>query len=230
MESIEESQRAFYLSKFLKYGDDPRSLSWNDRDSQYLRFRRISGLFKYEDGRPFSVHEVGCGLGHFKDFLDEAGVPCEYSGSDIVPEFIERDRKRYPESGFYVQSISDDYELIDERVRGKDYYCLCGTFNPIGGTPAGGWEQFIRKSMGNMFRMARKGICVSFLTSYSDYYDGALYYADPKWALDYSIRHLSRFVSIAHDLPLFEFFVYVYKKEFIRSLFPGYSKYFGESP
>lgn len=229
MERIEDGQRAFYLNKYLKYGDDPKSLSWNDRDSQYLRFDRICDLFKFEDGKPFSVHEIGCGLGHFKDFLAAGGYSCEYSGSDIVPDFIETDRKKYPGCEFYVQSVSDDLDRIDPGVKGKDYYCLCGTFNPKGDVNADEWEEFIRRSMDNMYRMAEKGICVSFLTSYSDFYDKALYYADPRWVLDYSVRNLSRFVSISHDLPLFEFFVYIYKKEFIRDRFPGYKKYFGGS-
>lgn len=227
MMGLEESQRLLYRKKYLQFGDNPRSLSWNDRDSQYLRFSRLAQLFRFErDGR-FSVHEVGCGLAHFKDFLNDIGCGCEYSGSDIMPEFIERDLEKHPKCEFYEQNIGDDFESIPSRLKGKDYYCLNGTFYTKENNPVEMWEQFIFNSIRNMFRMAKKGICVNFLTSCSDFYDNRLYYAEPQQVIGFAFDHLSRFVSISHDLPLFEFFIYVYKEDFIRSQYPGYEKYFG---
>jgi hypothetical protein len=227
MTSLEESQRQLYHKKFLEFGDDSKSLSWNDRESQFMRFNRITELFRFERSDRFSVHEIGCGLGHFKEFLDCAGHGCEYSGSDIVADFIERDREKYPGCLFLEQSIGDDFESIRPQVKGKDYYCLSGTFYTKENNSSDIWESFIHRSMENMFRMANKGICVNFLTSGSDYFDGKLYYADPGRIIDFVFSRLSRFVTITHDLPLFEFFVYIYKEDFIRSQFPGYEKYFG---
>ncbi len=227
MHLIEESQRRFYRAKFLQFGDDPRSLSWNDWDGQYLRFKRICDLFKYErDGR-FTVHEIGCGLGHFKEYLDLAGYGPEYSGSDIVPDFIDHNKKKYPGNDFYLQSVCDEFERIDDRVKGKDYYFLNGSFHTKEDNTVEGWEAFVLKGMGNMFRMARKGICVSFLTAYSGFFRDRLYYADPGTILGYVIKNMSRFVTISHDIPLFEFFIFVYKEDFIKAQFPGFDRYFG---
>lgn len=229
MGSIDESQIGFYLKKYREFGDDPRSLSFNDKGSQYLRFERIADLFRHEKGM-FSVHEVGCGLGHFKEYLDAAGRACEYSGCDIVPDFIDKGREKFPGCRFFLQNIGDDYRHIDEGIKGKDYYCLNGTFNPKEDATVEEWETFVFKSIENMYRMARKGICFNFLTSYSDFYDDKLYYADPLRIMDWSIRHLSRFVSVSQDTPLYEFFVYVYKKEFVKGEYPGYEKYFRGVP
>jgi hypothetical protein len=233
MENIEESQKELYLKKFRAFGEDPRSLSWNDKKSQFLRFKRIAELFKYENSQlghshsePFTVHEIGCGLAHFKDFLDSSGYNCTYSGSDIVADFIEHNRRKYPQCRFFLQSISDNYDEIDDAIRNNDYYCLSGTFYTMENNDIKDWESFVFKAILSMFRMAKKGIAFNFLTSHADFYDGKLYYADPKEIIDWCIKNLSRFVVLLHDIPLYEFTVVVYREEFVKEKFPEYSMYF----
>jgi hypothetical protein len=226
MNEIEQSQIRLYLGKYQKFGDDPRSLSWNDSQSQYLRFKNISELFKHEGTNPFTVHEVGCGLGHFKKFLESEQITCTYSGSDIIKEFIDANRRKFPDCSFYIENISKNIEEINPEIVGFDYYFLNGTFYTKERNSIEDWEKFIFKSTDNMFQMAKKGICINFLTIYSDYYDDNLYYADPKKIIDWCIRNFSRFISINHDIPLYEFFVFLYKENFMKEKFPGYSRYF----
>ena len=226
MSRVEESQKKFYGAKFRYFGDDPKSLSWNDQKSQHLRFEKITELFKYENSAHFSVHEVGCGLAHFKAFLDSGKWNAEYSGSDIVEDFISINRKKYPDTLFCVESISNDHANIDDQIKGYDYYCLNGTFHTKEDNATELWEEFIFKSMINMFRFAKKGICINFLTAYSDYYDESLYYAEPRFILNWVVENCSRFVSLDHDIPLYEFFVYIYKEDFIKTIYPQYSRYF----
>ena len=227
MRKIEESQENLYLSKFKKFGDDPRSMSWNDKESQYLRFQKISELFKYENNsETFSIHEVGCGLAHFKEFLDNHGYNCIYSGNDISPEFIDQCKNKYPQCHFSVQNIAVDYDQIDDAIKGKDYYCLSGTFHTKEDNSIPDWESFIFKSIENMFKMAKKGISFNFLITHSEFYDKKLYYADPKEIMGWCVKNLSRFISIEHDIPLYEFFVCVYKEGYIKEKFPDYEKYF----
>jgi hypothetical protein len=226
LNNLEGRQRDFYRKKYQEYGDDPRSLSWNDRKSQFLRFDSLCDLFRFENNDRFSVHEVGCGLGHFLEYLHGRDLYPVYSGSDIVPEFIEQSKKKFPDAEFYLENIASPYDEIEKRIKNCDYYCLSGTFNPKGDVPLADWENFIHRSISNMFRMARKGICFNFLTSYSDFKNPELYYADPRETIDYCIRHLSRFVAMSQTLPLFEFTVLVYRQEYIRKLHPGFTRYF----
>jgi SAM-dependent methyltransferase len=223
-----EDQRDFYLKRFEQYGDSPQALSWNDKKTQYLRFKNIAELFKYEGGGQFSVHDVGCGLGHFREFLNDYAGLISYSGSDIMEEFIEFDKMKFPDCSFFVENISDDLESISDSIKGLDYYCTNGTFYRKDQKTVEEWESLVFKSMKNMFTMAKKGICVNFLTSYSDFFDDNLYYAAPKNIFNWAVTNCSRFVSICHDIPLYEFFVYIYKEEFIREQFPEkeFSKYF----
>jgi hypothetical protein len=228
MDEIAESQKRFYQGKFQRYGDAPQSLSWNDKNSQYLRFQKIAELFRYDHSAQFSIHEIGCGLAHFHEFLKGYPASISYSGSDIVDEFIEADKVKFPECSFWIENISKDLKAINPSVKGYDYYCLNGTFHTKEQNPQGEWEKFVFHSTANMFAMAKKGICINFLTSYSDFYDPNLYYADPKEILEWCVTNCSRFISISHDIPLYEFFVYIYKEDFIKAAFPEFPKYFKE--
>jgi len=117
MNEIKKSQKRFYLRKFKKYGDNSRALGWNSRECQYLRFQKISELFRYEKFGHFTVHEVGCGLGHFKSYLDENQWNVRYSGSDIVEDFIDTCRKKFPDCSFYVENIANDLDQINSDIK-----------------------------------------------------------------------------------------------------------------
>jgi len=223
---IESSQEKYYLSKFLIHGISPKALSWNDTSSQYLRFNYLSQLFKYEINSNFSVHEVGCGLGHYYNYLRESLIVCDYSGSDIVPQFINYCQKNIPNSPFYLQSIVDNFENLKKTIGGRDYYILSGTFNTKDNNSINHWEKFVYAGIANMFSLSKKGVAFNFLTSHSDYFDNKLYYANPTKIFSWCTKNLSRFINISHDQPLYEFTVYVYKDKYIKSLYPKFQKYF----
>jgi hypothetical protein len=61
-----ERARAFYEDALAKFGDDPRGVNWRDKESQTLRFEVLSGVGPLAGRR---LHDVGCGLAHFHDFL-----------------------------------------------------------------------------------------------------------------------------------------------------------------
>jgi hypothetical protein len=229
MSRIIDDQISFYKSRFEKYGDDPKSLSYNSVTSQNLRFKILSELFKFEVSDGFSVHEVGCGLAHMRGYLLERGVGCEYSGSDICHEFIKSNRKKYPECDFWLQDMSLNLCDICSDAKGKDYYVQSGAFNPIGRTNKEDWERFVFSIISNMFQMCSKGIAFNFLTLYSDEEcrSGDLYYADPCFVFDWCKRNLSRFVTLIEDSPFYEFTILVFREDFVRSLYPEeFAKYF----
>lgn len=69
-------------------------------DMHELDRRRIERWAKDIRG---PVIDAGCGPGHWTDFLHKRGV--DISGVDLVPEFIESARIRFPEVSFRVSSL-----------------------------------------------------------------------------------------------------------------------------
>jgi ubiquinone/menaquinone biosynthesis C-methylase UbiE len=52
---------------------------------------------------PGPVLDAGCGPGHWTDFLHKQGV--DVSGVDLVPEFVDSARRRFPDVSFRVASL-----------------------------------------------------------------------------------------------------------------------------
>jgi len=233
MSNLIKSQKDFYMAKLQKFGDDPRSLSWNSPLSQALRHKEIGRLFQYEHDKKFSVHEVGCGLAHFNTYLKSQQIDCEYSGSDICLDFLVQSKNKFPDCIFTEQDISRNVHELDHNIKGKDYYVLCGTFNPIGDVDKTTWDEFIFHSIENIFHLAKKGIAFNFLTIYSDenLKLNNLYYSDPKMIYDWCYKNLSRFITLSSNQPFYEFTVLVYKQEYIRELHPEgeFEKYFNKA-
>ena len=64
--------------------------------------QRIKGWAERIDGQ---VVDLGCGPGHWTDFLHRQGVKVQ--GVDLVPEFIDSARARFPGVSYRVASLRD---------------------------------------------------------------------------------------------------------------------------
>jgi hypothetical protein len=222
--SLADSQRAFYQRLWRDYGDDPRSLSHRDATTQRERFFRLARTFHQQPGA-FSVHEVGCGLGHFGEYLETRYPRATYSGTDVCPEFVDACRRKFPGAAFYLR----DFRKHDEREQ-FDFVVLSGTFNPRLGAAPAEWLAFIDGMIHRMFNCCRCGIAVNFLSPYcdADRRDEALHYEDPWRTTAWVIRDLSRHVELDWGGPLFEFTLRIYRPEYARQLYPEaeFDRYF----
>jgi hypothetical protein len=222
--SIRDQQRKFYGDLHRRHGDDPRSLSSRDEKTQQERFHRIAKLFTGATGS-FRVHEIGCGLGHFGDFLREHHPKAEYSGSDIVEPFVERCRERHPGREFQLRDVAA--EPCADRY---EYLTLSGTFNVRLAAEPGEWAAFIERMLLSMWVMCTRGIAVTFLTTYhdADRADPALHYQSEKQILDFATSKLSRHVELDMAGPLYEYTLRIYRPEWVRLAYAdeAFARYF----
>lgn len=222
--TLNEQQQRFYADLFAQHGDSPLALGHNNQPTQYERFFRIARLFDRSPA-PYTVHEIGCGLGHFGEYLAAQRLPAIYSGSDIVEEFVDACRRKFPDSTFTVRDINS----VQPADR-YDFLTLSGTFNPRLATPLGEWEIFIAGTLAAMYAMCRRGFAANFLTSYADKerMQSTLHYQDPCAVFDRVTRTMSRHVELDAGGPLYEFTLRVYRPEYIKTLYPGdeFARYF----
>jgi hypothetical protein len=226
--SLADEQRKLYGGLYERYGEDPRALYHDGRDSQHERFEMVARCFARET-EPFTVHEIGCALGHFGEYLRTRFPLARFSGSDIYAPFVDACRLRFPQSEFFLRDITET--PAGERY---DYVVLVGTFNIPGAAPRDRWQAFVYAMLRAMYAMAVKGIGVTFLTGYSDpgREDPDHFYQDEKQATDFAMRHLSRHLELDGLGPLYEYALRVYRPEYVRTLYrqEGFAKYFRQAP
>lgn len=203
---ISRISKAYYEAALEEFGDDPRGVNWRDAESQEMRFAAISGIADLSGAR---IHDVGCGLGHFADWLRRKEINCDYIGSDISEKMIDAAVAHAPPPAeLHVADIMVDME---ESWMRADYVVNSGVFTVKSTVAEPEWREFVHDMLRAMFRIADRGIAFNLMSSYVDYRDDHLFYENPKDIMDFCTSELSRKIAIRHDYPLWEYAVYVYR-------------------
>lgn len=221
MRSISERQRDLYKDSLDKHGDSTLATHQNDNVTLHLRFERlVKAIEPYLTGS--SIHDVGCGFGDLGDYLEKRGAGCTYSGIEIVEGMAKIGRSRLG-----VDIVVDDFINCDY-AEPHDFVVASGVFNIPGGVDTGEWNVYCQAMIKKMFSVARKGIVFNALTTHGDYRRDDLHYWDPAQALVFCSTELSRFCSLDHAYPLYEWTLTVLRPDFVRDAYPhdALAKYF----
>lgn len=104
----DEHVRAVYGARAEEY----TTLLGSVGDMHELDRQRIELWAKDIEGQ---VLDVGCGPGHWTDYLHRRGVTVQ--GIDLVPEFIDSARARFPDVSFRVATLRS-LDVADESLQG----------------------------------------------------------------------------------------------------------------
>jgi hypothetical protein len=218
-----ESQMEIYRKLFDENRGTPMAVSSESLAHKFLRFKQIAGIFDQDDD--FTIHDIGMGLADFYQFLlNEFPIKkIIYSGSEILEEYVNESKLRFPGNSFYLRDIAE--ESFKDKY---DYIIMSGLFHQRRDTKIRDWEKFSQIILKNSFEMCNKGIAFNFISPFVDFYQTQVYYCNLPKLLNFINDELSRFFVIKHNYALFEFTVYVYKDEFIKSKHyqPEFVKYF----
>jgi SAM-dependent methyltransferase len=183
------------------HGPSLGAVGWS-LQSQRKRFEVLAELGPMANAR---VLDVGCGFGDFLAFLQEAGqIPASYAGIDVVAEFIDEARRRYPDACFNVADLID---LPGENI--YDYCVASGIFY----LPSSRWNKYVRETTLKMLAISEKGVAINFLSSFSRRPDGTSYYADPGAVLRLLGQHVCSRLVLRHDYLPNDFTIYLYKAQ-----------------
>jgi SAM-dependent methyltransferase len=193
-----QQTRQYYDGKLAEHGPTARGVDWNSEDSQRLRFRELVRLI--DEDPDASVLDYGCGYGALGSDLRERGHRGPYSGFDISERLI--DAARAGSADHAARFLSDRDAL--ERV---DYTLASGIFNVKQATSDERWKEYVLDTIADLSKVSRRGFAFNALSLYSDPEKrrADLYYANPLELFDHCARRISRFVSLLHDTPLYEF-------------------------
>jgi len=192
-----------YRRRFEKHGDSPETLGWL-KSRQRFRFDVLASGFSIENR---SILDVGCGFGDLNHTLRSLGVPYTYHGVDLVPDFIEVARRKFPEP--FIRFTAGEF-LKQEFDQEFDVIFSSGVFNHV-------LEEidsyvFIEAFMKKAFQMSSVGFAFDFLSDRVDFQQEHNFHARPERILEMAFS-LSKNVVLRNDYMPFEFSIFVYKEQ-----------------
>lgn len=200
---ILDNVRQYYAEKLRTHGATPEGVDWNSLESQELRFEQ---LLRISDRmQAFSINDYGCGYGALNEYLTDRGYSFQYRGFDISEEMIAKARELH--NGLdHCEFVADDSLLTS-----ADYTIASGIFNVKLQNRHEEWKEYVLSTLHAIAGLSERGFAFNALTKYSDAecMRPDLFYADPFHFFDYCRRNFSRFVTLLHDYPLYEFTILV---------------------
>ena len=196
----------YYTTKIIENGATPKGVDWNSVESQELRFSILSEILDSKEN--FSILDFGCGFGSMYEFyLKNDFKNFNYTGFDISKQMIIEAENKYTanENLVWCNNLNTELEF--------DYVIASGIFNVKLEENEDIWLKYILDTLKLMNQISKKGFSFNILTKYSDkeYMRDYLFYADPLMLFDYCKLNFSKYVTLIHDYPLYEFTIIVRK-------------------
>lgn len=198
MSSILES----YQKRFKKYGGHSKALKWEHAGAKHQRMRHLTGELNFA-GK--TVLDVGCGFGDVIWIIGKRTKNFDYTGVDIIPEFVETAKKRYPEHRFLVgdyfaKSLEEDFDIV-----------LCSGALNSNVEDNIGWR---KRAIATMWEHTKRALSFNMSGSHPqpENKEGSqTWYADSLEILKYCLS-LSRKVILLHHYHSTDFTVILFKK------------------
>lgn len=188
-----------YNKRFDDYGNDIKTVGWGSEKDQYLRF---DVLFRNINPTGKKILDVGCGLGHIINYLDEKTQGnYDYTGIDIAEKLITEAKKNHQSKNrnFFISdifSLEQNFDIII--MSGALSYKTDGIIN------------YAYKSLKRMFELSNEHVCVNFLSKYVDFELDKNQHYFPEDIFKETKKYCKK-INLINDYPLYEFTIQLKK-------------------
>lgn len=193
-----EDIKQLYHGRLEEHGYDVTTVGWKNIEEQVLRFKVLCDI---GDLNGAAICDVGCGFGDLIPYLGGRFRDFSYYGVDISDKLIGKARELHPGYEFECRDM-----LEDGFRREFDYFLLSGALS----YKISDNMSLTKAMLTKMFSLSRKGIAVNFLTSYVNFQHVRNFHYSPEEMFTFA-RSLTRWVTLRHDYPLYEFTIYLFK-------------------
>ena len=205
MEGFEEI-KGMYVEALRRHGDSPASLL-TPKGRSHLRFRAIK---EQVNKNGLKILDYGCGLGFLYDYLSKTKFSFEYTGIDIVPQFIDSCKSKYPKACFDVidptRPICGEYDIV----------FASGVFNLITHESEITSKEYALERIEYLFSITNKILVCDFLSSLVDFKQYKAQHFSPSEIVEFCSNKLSRRFKLRHDLLPYEMTLIVWKNDEIH--------------
>ncbi len=188
-----------YETRFEEHGYSYKTLGWGSVETQQLRFQVLADI---ADLTGCSVCDVGCGFGDLYAYLAGRFGTVTYHGIDLSQVLLDEGAKRHPTATFERRDL-----LTAPFPAGRfDYVMASGLLN----FKQENHLDYLTKMVATLFNACSQGLAINFLSSYVDYELEKDFHFAPEAAFTMA-RKLTRWVTLRHNYPLYEFTLYLYR-------------------
>ncbi len=190
----------WYTDALARHGLSSAAVGWRTPESQVLRFARLGRVLDdLPADQPLVIADYGCGYGAMFPWLDQRLGPrlAQYVGYDVSRPMLEAARGLTTDP----RAVWVEGSRLDREV---DVTFVSGTFNVRLDLPPEAWHQQVLAMLDDIAAHSRLGFAFNLLTTWVDWQDPGLYYADPTVFFRHCRDHYGRYVALYHDYPLFE--------------------------
>jgi SAM-dependent methyltransferase len=197
-----DAVRELYTANLAEHGTTSKSVGWRDEESQLLRFEKLATVIDGGDDR-VEVADWGCGYGAMFNFLAArlGDRLAGYRGYDISEEMVAAAR----------EAVHDERAtfVVGDTPHEADYTFVSGTFNVRFEAGDTAWRGWVEDVLRRLWSSSRRGLAFNLLTSYVDWREPHLFYAEPTEFFHFCKGELSPRVALLHDYPLYEWTICV---------------------
>ena len=202
MEGFEEI-KGMYVEALQRHGDSPASLL-TPKGRSHLRFRAIK---EQVNKNGLKILDYGCGLGYLYDDLSKTKFSFEYTGIDMVPQFIDSCKSKYPKACFDVidptRPICGEYDIV----------FASGVFNLMTHESEMISKEYALKRIEYLFSLTNDILVCDFLSSLVDFKQSKAQHFSPSEIVEFCSNKLSRRFQLRHDLLPYEMTLIVWKND-----------------
>jgi SAM-dependent methyltransferase len=206
LKKIDHELKEYYGKNLGLNGAGAKGVGWKNEEAQFVRFAQLARLIT---DSPFTINDLGCGVGDFINLLDNYFEQYQYFGYDVLQEMVSLAKEKFHSHPHVVFKQIGDATGMQE----AEYTIASGIFNLRYSATDEEWLQYITETLHQMNQKSKKGFAFNALTKYSDseYMQPHLYYSDPLYLFDYCKRNFSKDVALLHDYQQYDFTILVRK-------------------
>lgn len=190
-----------YKKLFHKYGDSHHSAQYSSKNSQVARLKILCEIGELRNTK---ILDFGCGTSTLAAYLDNLNLNVKYTGTDIVEEFLQTSRVKFPKYrfGYYDEFRKEKFDFI----------LIGGVFN----NKIDNNFEFFKETISMLFKNTKVGLSCNLMNHHVDYFNNDLWYVKPEDVYSF-LRTLSPYITIRNDYIVkntnvpFDFSFYIYK-------------------
>jgi 2-polyprenyl-3-methyl-5-hydroxy-6-metoxy-1,4-benzoquinol methylase len=179
-----------FYNKISNSNNDIKTLGWGSKESQQIRFNQFLNIINETD----TILDIGCGHGDLSTYCNN------YTGIDIREDAISIAKSKYPNKKF----ITTDINKINQNY---DWIFASGIFcHKLDNT-----YLYIEENLKLIYSKCNIGICVNFLSEYTQNKNNEMFYSDVSVILKIIEKITKKFI-IKTDYLSNDFTTILYRK------------------